>query len=86
MHHRTRLCPTLLLSALPLALSTACGGDGGNAPTPEGVVRVEIQPGPATLVFLGERYQLTATARDAEGLVVREVSITWTSSNTAIAS
>jgi hypothetical protein len=83
MRHRIRLRSILLLSALPLALLVGCGGDDLNAPT-TGVAQVEIHPGPATLVFIGERYQLAATARDAGGVVVQGVSITWTSSDTSI--
>ncbi len=68
-----------------MSVVTGCGGDGASAPTPAVVARVEIEPGPTTLVFVGERYQLSAIARDADRNPMPELPITWASSDTGIA-
>lgn len=74
-----------LLSALALLLAGGCDGDVGNGPenTSGQVDRVVIQPGQTTLVFLGERYRLVAKARDADGVVIEGLVITWQSSDPA---
>ncbi|HTJ24284.1 MAG TPA: Ig-like domain-containing protein [Gemmatimonadaceae bacterium] len=45
---------------------------------------VTVTPSPAS-VIIGQTTQLTATVKDTNGLVVTDRAVTWTSSNTAIA-
>ncbi|HSQ29801.1 MAG TPA: Ig-like domain-containing protein [Gemmatimonadaceae bacterium] len=45
---------------------------------------VTVTPSPAS-VIVGQTTQLTATVKDTNGLVVTDRTVTWTSSNTAIA-
>ena len=75
-HHRVAS-----VSALALVLA-ACAGDGVG---PVGVVAsVTLTPRSDAIVF-GTRTQLTATAKDAAGNVLSDRTVTWFSSDTAVA-
>lgn len=58
------------------------GVDGGG---PGPVATISISPGSAT-VSAGAGVQLTATARDASGTLIPGVTVTWSSSNSGVAS
>ena len=65
-----------------VAVLSACGGDGGlDAPTINSV----IITGTPTIA-VGEAVQLTATARDVNGLAVPNAKITYASSSAAVVS
>ena len=65
----------------------ACGGDGGTGPDPDEttVASVAVSPGADTLVSINETVQLAATPRDAAGNSISGKTITWSSSNNAVA-
>ena len=68
-------------------LLTACGGGGGGdatAPAPVSVAAVIIDPPSATLL-VGGAPTLTATTKDASGNTLAGRTISWTSSNAAVA-
>ncbi|SVC02086.1 uncharacterized protein METZ01_LOCUS254940, partial [marine metagenome] len=69
-------------------LLAACGGDSTTAPTtPPTPVATSITLSATSLSFasLGEAQQLTATVKDQNGATMSGAFVTWTSSNTAIA-
>jgi plastocyanin len=77
-----------LFAAAGLAfVLAACGG--GDGPTPPGpTVNTVVITAPAaapTFGALGRTMQFTAEPRDAAGAVVSGVTLTWASSNTAVA-
>ncbi|MBX6331549.1 MAG: Ig domain-containing protein, partial [Gemmatimonadaceae bacterium] len=70
------------LGAMTLAvLAAACGGDstGSNA-----VTSVTVS-GSATALIVGQTTQLTATARTQSGTVLASAPMTWSTSNSAVA-
>ncbi|UCC71385.1 MAG: Ig-like domain-containing protein [Gemmatimonadota bacterium] len=79
---------------LPLALGLLCtmalqacgGGDGGPfIPVTRPVAEVEVTSPIDTLIAAGRTVQLSATARDADGVRISGAQFTWRSSNTALA-
>src|SRR6266542_3024841 len=70
---------TLLLGASVLVLA-ACGNETTTPPTP--VASVTVTPAAAAV---GATVQLTATTKDAAGNVLTGRTVTWTSSNTTVA-
>jgi len=52
---------------------------------PRPIASVEVTPPTATLTQVGATVQLSATVRDDAGAVVTDRTITWSSSNTAVA-
>jgi alpha-tubulin suppressor-like RCC1 family protein/pimeloyl-ACP methyl ester carboxylesterase len=79
----------LALLALCALWSTACGGDNVTEPSqnqPEPVVAtIEITPQNDTLTAFGETRQLVAVAKDAAGGVLTGKTLSWTSSDGAVA-
>lgn len=73
----------VLLASLLLA---ACGGDGSTTepPMPGPVVSVAVSPSSPSLTYLDETVQLSATARDANGTVVPDASVSWMSSDPSV--
>lgn len=64
----------------------ACGGsDGGTPPQPQpAVVEVSIVPA-TTMTSIGDTRSATAVVRTADGTVIQGSSVSWTSSNTSVA-
>ena len=53
-------------------------------PTPPPVpATIEVTPGSATLLALGDSVQLTATAKDQRGQVIPSVTVIWASGDTS---
>src|SRR5437867_10105890 len=77
-----RASSVILLSSGVLLLA-ACGG-GGELTGPAPVASVAVTPAAATVV-VGATVQLTATAKDAADNVLTDRTVTWTSSNAAVA-
>ena len=76
--------PSLLASAALLTLA-ACGGSGtSNTPTPAAVASVEVSPGTVSLLT-GATAPLSATTKDAQGQVLAGRTVTWSTSNAAVA-
>jgi hypothetical protein len=69
----------LLLSPLLLA---GCGGGGTEPKMPTAVA---LSAGTVSLTAVGQTHQLTATATDQDGATIASPSITWASSNSAVA-
>ena len=75
--------------AILLALATGCGGGNtATAPPPQEAARpttVTVSPAKAELIGLGATVQLTAEVRDQNARVMTGVTVTWSSSNTSMA-
>ncbi len=74
--------PSLLRRTVPLMLAVAvlsCGGDGGVAV--DDVILISVSPGTVTLTSIGATAQLSATGSGGGG-----ATVTWSSSNTLVAS
>lgn len=65
-----------------LTLVASCSG-GGTAP-PAPVASVQVSP-PTSTISPGQTAQLTATTRDAKGGNLANRTVTWTSTNTSVA-
>lgn len=80
----SRVAGTCALIAL-----AGCAAEGGNALSPDDandrVATLVIQPTSVT-VYAGDTVQLAADARDGAGRAVEGASVTWSSSNEALAS
>src|SRR5690606_36202002 len=74
-----------LLSALCFALLGCGGGDGGSGPQGGGVASITVALA-STSITVGQQTTATATARDAQGAVVQGATVSWSSSNSSIAS
>lgn len=62
----------------------ACGGDSSTGPEPKAVATVAVSPA-SSLIGLGLTETLIATPKDESGSTVTGVTVTWSSSNTQIA-
>ncbi|MDE2897401.1 MAG: Ig-like domain-containing protein [Chloroflexota bacterium] len=75
---------------LVLAPIVACGGDDGAAPTeppePPVATTVSISPAAVDLSFLGETLQLTAGIADQNGQAMAGAPVSWTTSDSSVAS
>src|SRR6056297_1758591 len=70
---------------LALTVSTACSSDSGMTSPPDPTVAsVDVSP-PSETIVVGGTTNLTATARDADGDPISGQTISWSSSNTGIA-
>lgn len=70
---------------LPLA-AAACDGGGGIAdPPPSADVASVVVTAPSISVEVGKTVQLTATVKDASGNLLSGRTVTWSSSNTGVA-
>lgn len=79
MRHRLPTLGFLLL----LPVLGSCGGDSTSAPVPS---RIVVTPGSATLDAVGLTQQFSAQVLDKKGNALTGSTVTWTSSNPAIAS
>jgi alpha-tubulin suppressor-like RCC1 family protein len=73
---------SLITSCLLALCISACGDD--TAPSPPAVTAVSIAPSTLALV-IGGSDRLTATARDAGGAILENRTVSWTSSDPAVA-
>lgn len=74
---------------LALTLASGCGGGadgGGGTEPPRKVASVSIDSDPVLGTRIGQRWALTATARDAFGEAVPEVEFEWASSDVSVTS
>ena len=67
-----------------LVTLAACGGDNSSGPNPANVTSVAVTPSSSTL-GLGLTENLVASPKDPNGNTVPGVNVTWSSSNTLIA-
>ncbi|UCG84749.1 MAG: Ig-like domain-containing protein [Gemmatimonadota bacterium] len=72
----------VLIACLTLA---ACGGEAEFIAPPPVVASVDVTPQTATLVALGWRVQLSATARDSSGSAIPGANVQWSSSTNSVA-
>lgn len=71
----------LYLGAFLLSFTAACGGGGGGGSSrPPVVTTIEVSPSTATLSRTGS-LEFSATARDADGTIISNVTFTWSSDN-----
>src|SRR6266850_8509339 len=67
------------------ASAWACGGDGdGNLQQPPTVSTVTVSA-PASSILVDQTLQLTATARDAGGAQLNDVTFEWTTTDASVA-
>ncbi len=70
-----------------MLFAAACGGGGSDAPTqptPPAVASLDVAPGTAT-IEVGQTTTLSATPRGADGAALSGRTVSWTSSDPAIA-
>ncbi len=72
----------LIHPLLGLCFAAACGGDGGTPPIAVATVDLALA---TTIVLTGQTAAAVATVKDASGNVLTGRAITWSSSNTAVA-
>ena len=65
-----------------LTVLAACGGDSAAPPAP--VASVSVTP-PSTSITVGQTTQLTAQPRDAQGNSLTNRAVSWSTTNTAVA-
>src|SRR5215207_8709857 len=75
-----------LIVMVPLAtvVVLSCGGDSDVGTGPIAVANVEISPPAATIAPTGT-VQLAATPKDAAGTTLADRSVTWSTSDAAVA-
>jgi uncharacterized protein YjdB len=78
---RVRL--TVML-ALATVVGLSCGGDSDVGTGPIAVANVQISPPEATIAPAGT-VQLAATPKDAAGTTLADRSVTWSTSDAAVA-
>jgi hypothetical protein len=84
MRVRHATTPVLRPAALLLtSLAVAACGDGGSGPAVPAAVQVD--PASATFTTIGETRQFGATVTDQDGNAIGSPSLSWISSNTAVA-
>lgn len=71
-----------LIAFIPLA---ACGGGGGTPPVTVASVAITAPAAAPSFSTLGRTAQFTAQAKDAAGAVIGGASISWSSSNSGVA-
>ncbi len=79
-----------LLLVVSLSWLAACGGEGGGGNTPTQVetpraTSVVLSTATVSLEAIGETHQLSATVKDQNGRTMSGASLTWASSNPAVA-
>ncbi len=70
---------------LILATVTACGKDSPTEPQTRTPSRITLSSSSATLTAIGQTFQIHATVLDQENNVISGASVTWSSSNPAVA-
>ena len=82
---RRSVLQDVMTSSLLLTAVVTCQRPSGSStgPTPQ-VASVTVSPAPAT-VAVGQTVQLTATPKDASGTPLQGQTITWATSNSAVA-
>lgn len=81
--HRHR---TVMLAALALGCGGGGGGNGSMGPPPVTAASVTVALSGSTTFAAGETRQATATAKAADGSVIANPAVTWSSSNASVAS
>jgi uncharacterized protein YjdB len=78
---------TMHLGVLALAGAALLVGcdESVTEPPPPVATTVEVAPSSVELTEIGATAQLTATVRDADGVAMPTAAVTWSSSNTAVA-
>jgi YVTN family beta-propeller protein len=78
---------TAVANGGPVTITATAGGKSGTAQVTvaQAVVSVGVTPAAGTLTSLGESVQLTASPKDANGNDVAGLSVTWSSSDAAVA-
>jgi uncharacterized protein YjdB len=76
----------MMRGSVTVAIALCCGfaACSGDATGPESVASITISA-PSSTLIVGESSQLAATTFDADGAVVRGQTVTWSSSNEAVA-
>jgi hypothetical protein len=75
----------LLAAACSSSPTEPTSSERSGSGTPEPLLLLQVDPPQAT-IHAGETVQLTATAESPDGSVVRDIAVTWTSSDDQIAS
>ena len=86
--YRCRVLVRFCVVLAALGLVWACGGDSPAAPPSPDAARpttLTVSPAAAELTALGATVQLTAEVRDQNGRVMAGASVTWSSSQTSVA-
>lgn len=74
-----------VVAAVITVLLAGCGGDGATGAGEPKLASLTISPSSDTVESIGASVLLTATALDSRGAAIPGVSITWSSSNPAVA-
>ncbi len=74
-----------VLSTLAILTFTACGKDGPTEPTTQVPSVINLSSYDFALTAIGQSVQISATVLDQDGRVITGAAVTWTSSNTRVA-
>jgi hypothetical protein len=85
IHHISSVIVAAALAVGCTSSPTEPSGEKTGLGTPEPVLRLVVAPALAT-IRAGETLKLSVTAASADRLVVRQIAVTWLSSDTEIAS
>jgi probable HAF family extracellular repeat protein len=80
--NRIPILPFMVAGLLTLS---SCGGDGGGPSAPVSVASVTVSPGQFTMVLGQNPVQFLVVARDASGNELSNRVVTWSMSNSAVA-
>jgi len=83
MSARSRRCPVPVWVLFGVFVAAACGGGGSTGTQVPG--NITVSPTTVALDAVGETQQLTAAVTDQDGATISAPSITWSSSNTSVA-
>ncbi len=83
--YRNSSVAVLCLAGLSAALACVEAESTSSEDTTPALATIEVSPTSLTLATPGESSKLTAVARDTDGAIMSGVTLTWSSSNTAVA-
>ena len=73
-----------VVAALLAPILTACRGSEPSGPAV--VATITLSPTALSLASLGQTQQVTSTVKDQSGTAIANAAVTWSSSNTGVAS
>lgn len=83
--HRSTAARNIAVGALVVSALAACGGGGDGSTGPGAPTRIDVNVGGVLITSIGGTQAAVATAKDASGVTVPNVTMTWTSDDPTVA-